>query len=339
MNDFVIDKNIVDVWPDPLIAIDGACNVLWWNNAAEKLLHVDEDRHKQQSIEQLLPVVGIKDFCLSKHGDPLEVQLADHLSSRVEISVFDYQLEQRLLRLRDMTHLHHLEQMRQDFVANVSHELRTPLTVIHGYLASLLDYSEDLSDRHKDILQKIYQQSERMHKLIEDLLLLARLESHTQDANSDQIASIPALLHRICDDAKVLSHQRAHQFHLAIDESLDLYGQEKELQGAFSNLIFNAVHYTPAKEHIYIDWYADATGAHFVVRDTGLGIDAEHIPRLTERFYRVDKARSRDSGGTGLGLAIVKHVLIRHDAELSIESLAGKGTTFSCHFPLRSVVV
>jgi two-component system phosphate regulon sensor histidine kinase PhoR len=227
-----------------------------------------------------------------------------------------------------------LNKMRQDFVANVSHELRTPLTVIHGYIDTLLTmYQED--PKLHPIFTQILQQTTRMDMIISDLLLLARIESETPRIHNDKI-DVPKMLTAVVQDARNLSKNQ-HEFYLNIDESLKLIGEEHELRSAFSNIIFNAVHYTKPGGQIKISWHQSAQGAYFIVQDTGIGIPEKDIPRITERFYRVDKGRSRQSGGTGLGLAIVKHVLLRHQAELDIGSVLHQGSTFTCIFPLTRI--
>lgn len=230
-------------------------------------------------------------------------------------------------------HIQHLERMRQDFVANVSHELRTPLTVIHGYLETLL--IQDLDDTHpwKKIFLQMHQQTLRMENLVENLLLLSRLESHEEIEKEDQQVDIAEMLTRICEEARELSGDLQHNIQLHLDSDLQIIGCREELYSLFSNIIFNAVKYTPAQGKIDIDWHYKDQQAYFTVQDTGIGIAPEHIPRLTERFYRVDPARTRASGGTGLGLALVKHILLRHQADLSIQSEIGKGSVFTCIFP------
>jgi two-component system phosphate regulon sensor histidine kinase PhoR len=225
-----------------------------------------------------------------------------------------------------------IEKMRKDFVANVSHELRTPLTVIHGYLELLIDQCPPENPEWKEIFSKMYQHSSRMKRIIEDLLLLSNLEVDYQIAEEEkQQVLLKPLLELICHDAEILSDGE-HHIASNLEENLFILGQEKELHSAFSNLIFNAVKYTPAGGKIYVNCYRDKDEIHVDVTDTGIGISEKHIPRLTERFYRVDKGRSRASGGTGLGLAIVKHVLIRHNGSLVITSEPNKGSTFSCVF-------
>lgn len=227
------------------------------------------------------------------------------------------------------------EKMRQDFVANVSHELRTPLTVFRGYLEILLEKTNLKKNQQewKPILIQMLSQSMRMERIIEDLLLLSRLEIDTPDDKRLEAVDMRELLQHIYQDALALSSDKKQHIHLKITGSPIFYGRKSELQSAFSNLVFNAVHYTPKNGHIHIDWYQDKKGAHFKVTDTGIGIEAKHIPRLTERFYRVDAGRTRETGGTGLGLAIVKHVLLRHHGRLSISSVVNEGSIFRCDFP------
>ncbi len=232
------------------------------------------------------------------------------------------------------------ERIRRDFVANVSHELRTPLTVIRGYLETLIDQATDETQPWKKIFAQMYQHSNRMECLIEDLLLLSHLESTAQETTSRETIAVAKLLSHLIVDAKEISGELEHSITLQADKHLCLLGTEDELKSLFSNLIINAVKYTPAYGHITVKWFAEQDQAVFEVSDTGIGIAEKYIPRLTERFYRVDKARSRERGGTGLGLAIVKHVLLRHQGELTITSKLSKGSVFSCKFPKkRSIVI
>jgi two-component system phosphate regulon sensor histidine kinase PhoR len=233
--------------------------------------------------------------------------------------------------VRDVTRIHQLEQMRKDFVANVSHELRTPLTVICGYLETLLDNVEEVNPRWVRALQQMQQQGGRMQTLLNDLLLLAKLEA-TDYPSDNQPVAVASLLLSITHDAEALSGSKNQQITLDMESDAGLKGSEAELRSAFSNLIFNAVKYTPAEGKIRIRWWSDGRGAHLSVQDSGIGIDSKHIPRLTERFYRVDSSRASNTGGTGLGLAIVKHVLLRHRAALEINSVPGKGSVFICNF-------
>jgi two-component system phosphate regulon sensor histidine kinase PhoR len=229
-------------------------------------------------------------------------------------------------------HIQNLERMRQDFVANVSHELRTPLTVIHGYLETLID-EKNIDNLHKKIFIQMQQQTLRMENLVENLLLLSHLESDEHEVEIKKPVNIANLLHLILQEAKILSGDFNHTLTLDSAADLILLSRTEDLRSLFSNIIFNAIKYTPAGGQINIKCYKENNHIIFQVKDTGIGIAPEHIPRLTERFYRVDPARSRESGGTGLGLAIVKHILIRHNAELKIKSECGKGSIFTCFFP------
>ncbi|MEM9243584.1 MAG: ATP-binding protein [Pseudomonadota bacterium] len=235
-------------------------------------------------------------------------------------------------------HINRFEKIRRDFVANVSHELRTPLTVIHGYLEILCQKSnnEEPIGKFKEIFEQMYAHSVRMEHIINELLLLSRLESEDNPAHKKEAIHVSEILEALCEDAKRVSGNRGHVICLEDDRNLLLSGAEDELRSLFSNIIINAVKYTPAGGRIAVKWYVDDNEAVFSVTDTGMGIEQKHIPRLTERFYRVDKARSRESGGTGLGLAIVKHVLMRHQGEMTIESEPGEGSTFTCRFPYFS---
>ena len=233
-------------------------------------------------------------------------------------------------------YIHHLEQVRSDFVANVSHELRTPLTVIRGYLEALIHHEHADTEMLNKIYSQMHQQSLRMADIIEDLLLLAHLEGEDPPVEEKKDIAVKDMLQALCLDAKNISGDKKHNITLHADENLFLSGSENELRSLFSNIIVNAVKYTPALGSITVDWYRDKNNAYFSVTDTGIGIAKEHIPRITERFYRVDKARSR-TRRHGLGLAIVKHVLLRHDATLQIESEIGKGSKFTCVFPAHRI--
>jgi len=227
-------------------------------------------------------------------------------------------------------HIKQLEQVRQDFVANVSHELRTPLTVIRGYIEVLLTKQPKGSD-DKKALDQMLEHSLRMEHIINDLLFLSKLDSSEQPIQHKPI-NVATLLESVVQDAQKISGDKKHDIVLEADTALTMDGAQEELKSLFSNLIINAVKYTPPGGKIVVRWYCENGSPCFSVMDTGIGIAKSHIPRLTERFYRVDKARSRDSGGTGLGLAIVKHVLMRHQGTLFIDSTAGKGSTFRCIF-------
>jgi two-component system phosphate regulon sensor histidine kinase PhoR len=252
------------------------------------------------------------------------------------VRIVPYGADRRLLLARDVTRLHRLEQMRKDFVANVSHELRSPLTVIVGYLENLTD-DDSTPDELRRPLQQMARQADRMCLIVEDLLRLSRIEDQPGGAPRDEIA-VAEMLERIHADAAKLD-QGKHEIHSNVDKLVRVLGEYNELYSAFSNLVFNALQYTPQGGEVFIHWVKTADGARLEVRDTGIGIEAHHIPRLTERFYRIDKARSREVGGTGLGLAIVKHVLLRHDASLKVDSKPGEGSTFQCIFPPSRIAI
>jgi two-component system, OmpR family, phosphate regulon sensor histidine kinase PhoR len=243
--------------------------------------------------------------------------------------------ERQLLMVRDVSEEQQLQSMRKDFVANASHELRSPLTVISGYLDALAD-DENLDPTWNTPVLEMRRQAERMRTIIKDLLELSKLESgeHTQEEQPVDIGGMLALIRK---EVMALD-QHPRNVRLLLESDALLKGVESELHSIASNLISNAVKYTPPEGEIELRWWIDDAGAHLAVRDTGVGIAEEHIPRLTERFYRVDPGRARSMGGSGLGLAIVKHALQRHDGTLEVQSEEGVGSTFTCHFPRSRVI-
>lgn len=324
---------------DAVIMLDADGNLEWWNRAAETLLGLKTPQDSGQPVTNLIRHPRFKEyFEQEQYAEPLEIPSPVNDRLRVQFLITRYGNNEHLMLVRDVTRIHQLEQIRKDFVANVSHELRTPLTVITGYLETLLDNVEDVNPRWKRALQQMEQQGVRMQTLLNDLLLLAKLEA--TDYPSDNLpVSVTTLLQSIVSDAKALSGPRNQTISLDIEDDVLLKGSEAELRSAFSNLVFNAVKYTPEQGTIRVRWWADAQGAHLRVQDSGVGIDAKHLPRLTERFYRVDSSRASNTGGTGLGLAIVKHVLLRHRATLEISSVPGHGSTFTCHFAATQAVM
>ena len=318
---------------DAVVMLDSDGNLEWWNRAAETLLGLKTPQDSGQPVTNLVRHPRFKEyFEQDSYAEPLDIPspVNDHL--RIQLYITRYGNNEHLMLVRDVTRLHQLEQMRKDFIANVSHELRTPLTVICGYLETLLDNVDDVNPRWKRPLSQMQQQGERMQTLLNDLLLLAKLEA-TDYPSDNQPVPIDSLLRTIKNDAQALSGQRNQTITLDVEADVALKGSETELRSAFSNLVFNAVKYTQDGGHIRIRWWSDGSGAHLSVQDSGVGIDSKHLPRLTERFYRVDSSRNASTGGTGLGLAIVKHVLLRHRARLEISSVLGHGSTFTCHFP------
>lgn len=321
---------------DGVLMVDSNGNLEWWNHAANTLLGLQNSKDIGQAITNLVRHPDFKAYFDKTHYDaPLEITSPINNDAILQFHITLFGRKDRLIVCRDISHLHQLEAMRQDFVANASHELRTPLTVISGYLETFIEYKETLPARWGRALQQMHEQSQRMQNLINDLLVLSRLETnHGQE--SSQVAIKP-LLSALVNDAQSLSADKHHSIHLSCEE-FDLLGIETELSSAFGNLIFNAVKYTPENGEIHVRWWQDTSGLHLEVKDNGLGIDPKHIPRLTERFYRADPSRHSDTGGTGLGLAIVKHTLLRHEGHLHISSQLGKGSCFTCHFPVSRKV-
>ncbi|MFB4368159.1 MULTISPECIES: phosphate regulon sensor histidine kinase PhoR [unclassified Pseudomonas] len=317
---------------DAVIMLDSHGNLEWWNKASETLLGLKTPQDSGQSITNLVRDPRFKEyFERGNFLEPLDLPSPVNPRKQLQLNITRYGNQEHLMLVRDVTRLHQLEQMRKDFVANVSHELRTPLTVISGYLETLHDNVDDINPRWRRALQQMQQQGARMQGLLNDLLLLAKLEA-TDYPSDNQPVAVDLLLQAIRNDALALSAERNHRISLEADAGLRLKGSESELRSAFSNLVFNAVKYTQAEGEIRIRWWQDSQGAHLSVQDTGPGIEAKHLPRLTERFYRVDSSRASHTGGTGLGLAIVKHVLLRHRGTLEITSVLGKGSLFTCHF-------
>ncbi|MBZ9539679.1 phosphate regulon sensor histidine kinase PhoR [Modicisalibacter tunisiensis] len=322
---------------DSVVMLDNQGNMDWWNSAAERMLGLQARHDRGQPVTNLLRDPRfIAYFNARDYREPvvLPSPLRDDLMLQFQITL--YGDNERLVMVRDITRLHRLEQMRRDFVANVSHELRTPLTVLTGYLETYTEHADQLPPRWQRGLGQMQDQTRRMQNLVEDLLLLSRLETDHQTERSVPVAVAP-LLGSVRDDAAALAGG-GRRVRIEIAESRDLLGVEAELRSAVSNLAFNAVRYTPEDSTITLRWRPWQDGAALEVEDDGDGIDPVHLPRLTERFYRVDKGRSAATGGTGLGLAIVKHVLLRHDARLEIESRPGKGALFRCVFPAARLI-
>ncbi len=318
---------------DAVVMIDHEGHLEWWNHAAEHLLGLRTPGDSGQHVNNLIRDPRfVAYFDQETYREPLDIPSPIDMNTWLQYSVTRYGRGDRLMVVRNVTRLHNLEQMRKDFVANVSHELRTPLTVVVGYLETILDADESIDARWRRPLRQMQQQANRMQSLLNDLLMLSRLET-SDTAGEVRPVAVDTLLTTIHQDARALSGERNHSIKLESLTSRNLMGVEGELRSAFSNLVFNAVKYTPDQGEITIRWWDDEKGAHLSVRDNGVGIAPEHISRITERFYRVDSSRSSNTGGTGLGLAIVKHVLLRHGGKLQITSVPGHGSTFTCHFP------
>ena len=323
---------------DGVIMTNAKGVIEWWNGSAEHLLGFKRSTDQGQYIHNLIRTPAFKAYFDARdYREPLELTspARPHIHLQVQISLFGE--DDRLIVAKDVTRLHQLEQMRRDFVGNVSHEMRTPLTVISGYLETMVDHGDQLPFKWRRAINTMAGQSSRMEALITDLILLSRIETG-EHAADDTLTDPAALIRQICQDARTLSGEKQHDIRVDIADQRLLKGDESQLRSAFSNLIFNAVKYTPAGGQIQIAWSTNRDGAHLSVKDSGIGIDPVHIPRLTERFYRADPSRHKDTGGTGLGLAIVKHVLINHDGNLEIHSKMGQGSEFVCHFPKQRLV-
>ncbi|HVJ38696.1 MAG TPA: phosphate regulon sensor histidine kinase PhoR [Stenotrophomonas sp.] len=316
--------------PDAVVVVDrNSQRVQWFNEAAGGLLGLYHPGDLGVSVVQRLQPLPLAHWLAAgRNAEPmLDAPSPIDSNLRLNLRLIPYSDEYWLLVARDVSKLLRLEQVRRDFVANVSHELRTPLTVVHGYL-DMLD-PEDFPDSGP-MLVEMRKQSQRMAQLVEDLLTLSRLES--QDDIGEETVAMAPMLATLRREAEAHSHGR-HTIEVHDEAGCDLLGSNKELHSAFSNLVTNAVRYTPAGGTVSITFAREAEGgAVLAVRDSGYGIPASHLPRITERFYRVSSSRSRESGGTGLGLSIVKHVLGLHQARLEIQSEVGKGSEFSCHF-------
>lgn len=328
------DQLLAEALPEGIVILNEEDGLNWWNHHARVLLGLDHTKHQSKCIVKILTGSLFLDLMEGRiESNRIEIDSPWEEELRLAISLRPYWGQQKLLIVQDITHTHRLEAMRQDFIANISHELRTPLTVFRGYLDLLQEENNIETMKLKEILQQMRDQSRRMEQLVQDLLLLAHLESFQPDIRSHQQVPVASMLKNIVEDAKSLSGEKQHQFVLTVDETLQLEGQSEELRSAFSNIIYNAVHYTPVKGMILVDWYHDKNGKHMRVTDNGIGIAAKYIPRITQRFYCVDKARSsKGRGGTGLGLAIAKHVILRHGGVLSIKSKLNEGSTFCCTF-------
>jgi two-component system phosphate regulon sensor histidine kinase PhoR len=318
--------------PDAAIIIDNLDEITWCNRLAriELGLRWPEDMGKKV-YDCINDKQFINFFRSYRFDQPIEIISPINPNKVLEFRLVPYEDDNLMILIRDVTRLTQIEKMRKDFVANVSHELKTPLTVINGYLEMLPGNGDMPAPMMKKAISEMRTQSMRMQSLIEELLVLSRIESSTERA-FEKMVNVPQLLWQIQAEAEALNRDRLHKIFFDISPILYVYGIESELRSAFSNVIFNAINYTPNNGVIEIKWYLHCDQAKFSVKDNGDGIAAEHIDRLTERFYRVDKARARTTGGSGLGLAIVKHVLSHHNTHLVIESEVGKGSEFFCLF-------
>jgi len=331
-------RDTVNTLPDAVVILNPSGLIDWSNTAAGNLLGIVWPDAQGRLLTALAPDPLLGEY-LAGTDFSTPVVITSPANRAKILSVFIAHLthgaKRLLLVARDITRQYYLDTARRDFVANVSHELRTPLTVISGLAEQLNTDKPDLATLPRST-ELMHQQARRMNELVSDLLTLSRLEMQPQSAADEQVP-IATMLTAIIEEARALSGPAQHVLQLDICSPAGLRGNAKELRTAFSNLVTNAIKHTPNQAEVRIRWQVDPEGAHLSVTDSGGGIAARHIPRLTERLYRVDASHSRDTGGTGLGLAIVKHALERHEAELEIISKVGGGSTFICHFPPERV--
>jgi len=328
-------RQSTEALPDAAVVLGAHDEIEWANKAAREVFGLQQS-DKGQRIPNLIRFPEFIGYL--KSGNYKEsVILPSPVENRttLEVRIVPYGAGLRLLLAQDVTQLKKMERMRKDFVANVSHELRTPLTVLKGYLETL----QDLDDGHSPLLTSSFQQmqgqTERMQHLVDDLLLLTRLE--TQQKKS-QCVDVPALLSQICTEGDTLENASS-RIELNLETNVHIIGDEEELRSAFTNLLGNALKYSPEDSVVKVRWYQNKESIVLAIEDQGEGIAKADIPRVTERFYRVENKRLKKVNGTGLGLAIVKHVLMRHGAHLNIASELGKGSCFSCHFPVGRICI
>jgi two-component system phosphate regulon sensor histidine kinase PhoR len=329
-------QSAAEAIPDGMVVLDEGNRVKWANARARPHLGLDAEHDVGTVITNLARQPEIVRWLeTGEFADPIVVESQREPGVTLAIQIVPFGASEKLLITRDISRLEAVSRMRRDFIANVSHELKTPLTVITGFLETLQEL--DLEGRQRErFLQLMQEQARSMQRLVEDLLTLSALESEQNPLLEENFAIVPLLL-ELSADAKGLS-QGQHEITLDIGDAAIVLGNRDELASAFGNLLSNAIRYTPNGGKIVLSWRVAPDGAGlFSVTDTGIGLAPEHIPRLTERFYRVDRGRSRAAGGTGLGLAIVKHVLLRHQAALDVMSEAGRGSTFAVVLPARRV--
>ena len=322
--------------PNGIIMLDENDQIEWCNSIAERFFGLVFKRDVMQRINFLIRRPEFVQYLQKRFfEEPLLLErMGPDSNSSLMLQAFPFGQKRHLLLIQDVTDLQKADAMRRDFVANVSHEMRTPITVLMGFLETVqtLDLQKDQQDQYFELMMS---QAQRMKSLVEDLLTLANLESNTLPASST-VVKVETLMALLKNDAEALS-QGKHAINFELLSPMNLLGEEREIQSAFSNLVSNAVRYTPEGGSVTVTWAQVGDELELCVSDTGPGIAAEHIPRLTERFYRVDRSRSRETGGTGLGMAIVKHVINRHHGELKIDSTVGVGSRFCLVFPKQRI--
>jgi two-component system phosphate regulon sensor histidine kinase PhoR len=321
--------------PEGVVILDEADRIEWCNPLAERHFGLDGERDIGQQITYLARQPEFVQYLTRKNfTEPLVLRGSRHDDLVLSIKLIAYGSGKRLLISRDITHLERIETMRRDFVANVSHELRTPLTVVNGFVETMQDMPNLENDMARRALHLMGDQTTRMKSLVNDLLTLSRLENEQNILHEEKV-DVPDLVRALTEEGRSLSKGQ-HHIRIEIESDALLNGSSDELHSALSNLVTNAIRYTPPGGDVVLRWHEQPDGHMvFSVKDSGIGIAPQHISRLTERFYRVDRSRSRETGGTGLGLAIVKHIAMRHQAQLDIVSEEGKGSTFSIVFPAK----
>jgi two-component system phosphate regulon sensor histidine kinase PhoR len=317
--------------PDGVVILDRENRIEWSNPTAAHHFGIDARRDLGQPVTNLIRHPDFVAYLDARdYGEPLILRARP--DAALSVRLIEFGDEQKLLNSRDVTADERIDTMRRDFVANVSHELKTPVTVLSGFVETLADETfQPTPAQRQRYLSMMAEQATRMQRLVEDLLTLSALEASTAPVDEEPIAVRP-FVERLAEEARALSAGR-HSIEVRVEDDCRLLGSRSELHSAFSNLVSNAVRYTPDRGSVRLAWRLADGGGVFSVIDSGIGVEARHIPRLTERFYRVDSGRSRETGGTGLGLAIVKHALARHQAALDVESEPGRGSTFSAVFP------
>lgn len=331
-----------------VVVVDIRGSIDWCNLASSPLLGINLERDRQQPFHNLVRAPEVLTYLEARDFEkPLYIVSPCSLDIHLELQATTFRQNHTLIFARNVTDVFKLETMRRDFAANVSHELRTPLTVIKGYLETLRDHSDDLPDIWPRAIEQMLEQSHRMDTMVEDLIWLSRLEALPVKEDDIELIDLNAILASVIHDAQASAPNKTIELDIAQDQfkvldasfadTLQMNGCYLELRSAFSNLVQNAVKYTSQNGHIQVQCFPQKNNLVVRVVDNGDGIDAVHVPRLTERFYRADSSRTSSTGGTGLGLAIVKHILARHEAELDIQSEVGVGSQFSCLFPLEQL--
>jgi two-component system phosphate regulon sensor histidine kinase PhoR len=323
--------------PDGAVALDSSGRIRWFNDAATRLLGLQPAKDIGQPLLNLCRNPEMVSFVRNPdYARVLQISAPGDSERQLEMRIAPYGDDQTLLLAQDITERLRHERMRKDFVANVSHELRTPLTVIGGFIENLQMDENLQNDRMTRPLELMAQQTARMGRIVEDLLLLARLESDSNRNQSDRV-DIGELIRNVADECQALADD-VPRIDCEVTSTRHVLGDEKQLRSVVTNLVVNAINHTSAEQRVDLSWRDEGAQSLLEVRDNGIGIAPEHIPRLTERFYRVDAGRSRDRGGTGLGLAIVKHILHHHDAKLEIQSRPQEGSRFVCRFSSSQLV-